>query len=758
MFNPFKIFRKPAPKPKRKLRLFTSLTRWVVLLIIFASVVVIVSPSFYFHAYEFKVGERIGSAIKAPFTFPVTDKEATQKRLEEAELQYNRIYEYDSTVGREILKLLDDILTYGAEIKASDELEPDEKHAKLAQHLSRSSGLSLSDPTISMLLERANDAKFRTNLATIIEHVLNYRGVMANKDYFKTLENRQIVTIRYKADQPPEPLTAKKILDFPDEVKDYLQNRYIPKFYTHHDARRAVFELCDALIQPSINFLDDETNKAHDAHIAAIKHVTITFEKGEMVIQTGTVVSDFHGDAISTLNSHIHRQNFLRLLANIVFVAAVFVLIAFFVRKFKPEFAFTAPNAILISLPVLLALFLGRMFLIYLQGEEIGGYAFPAGVIGMLAVILLDAKLAVLLVTWGSLLFGLSVDFDFKFILVALLGGFAAVASLYTIRERKDILMAGFRIAMVNFFSILVVNFIVDPTHIKITEASWGIVNGIACAFIALPALPLFEYLFGVITDVRLLELTGIHQPLLRELEEKAPGSYQHSLNLATLAEPAAMAIGANYLLVRAGAYYHDVGKMIKPKYYSENQTTPEDKKTHGKLTPHMSVLVIKNHIKEGMELAKKHGIPKKVCDFIPQHHGTSLIRFFYQHAMQNYENSESNDPVREEDFCYPGPKPQTMEAAIVMLADAVEATATSKASSTYVKETDLRRVVRDAISEKFNGGQFDECNLTLKDLHIISESFIKTLISRFHFRIAYPTKKEPVENSKPELTQIAGA
>jgi len=218
------------------------------------------------------------------------------------------------------------------------------------------------------------------------------------------------------------------------------------------------------------------------------------------------------------------------------------------------------------------------------------------------------------------------------------------------------------------------------------------------------------------------------------------------------------MAIGANYLLVRAGAYYHDVGKMIKPKYYSENQTSPEDKKTHGKLTPHMSVLVIKNHIKEGMELAKKHGIPKNVRDFIPQHHGTSLIRFFYQHAMQNYENSESNDPVREEDFCYPGPKPQTMEAAIVMLADAVEATATSKASSTYVKESDLRRVVRDAISEKFTGGQFDECNLTLKDLHIISESFIKTLISRFHFRIAYPGKKEPVENSKPELTQIAGA
>jgi putative nucleotidyltransferase with HDIG domain len=758
MFNPFRIFKKPAPTPRKKARLFANLTRWAVLVAIFAAIVIIVSPSFYFHAYEFKAGERIGTTIKAPFPFEVKDREATQKRLEEAELQYKRIYQYDSTVEDKILERLDGVLGTAVKIKASTEIPAQEKPTRLGQQLSKDFGLTFSDSTISMLLKHANDARFKTNLATIINHVLDYRGVMENRDFFETLENRGIVEIRYKANQPPEPLTAKRILNFPDELNDYLQNRYIPQFYTHHDDREAVFNLCDALIQPNIKFLEDETNKTREAYLAAVKPVTKTFQKGEVVIQTGSIVSDFHRDAIQTLNSYIRYHNFLRLLANIAFVAAVFVFTGFFVRKFKPDFAFTAPNVILVSLPVLLALFLGRMFLIYLQGEEIGGYAFPAGVIGMLGVILLDARLAVLLVTWGSLLFGLSVDFDFKFIIVALLGGYTAVTSLYTIKERKDILMAGFSIALVNFFSILVVNFIVDPTQIKLTEASWGIVNGIACAFIALPALPLFEYLFGIITDVRLLELTGIHQPLLRELEEKAPGSYQHSLNVAKLAEPAAMAIGANYLLVRAGAYYHDVGKMIKPKYYSENQTTPEDKKTHTKLTPHMSVLVIKNHIKEGMELAIKYGIPKKVRDFIPQHHGTSLIRYFYQQALENYENSESNDPVHEEDFLYPGPKPQTIEAAIVMLADAVEATATSKASSAYVKESDLRRIVRDAIVEKFNGGQFDECNLTLKDLHIISESFVKTLISRFHFRIAYPAKKETVENSKPELSQIAQA
>jgi putative nucleotidyltransferase with HDIG domain len=275
------------------------------------------------------------------------------------------------------------------------------------------------------------------------------------------------------------------------------------------------------------------------------------------------------------------------------------------------------------------------------------------------------------------------------------------------------------------------------------------------CSFIVLPSLPLIEYFFGVTTDVRLLELTGIQNPLLQRLEEQSPGSYQHSLNVAKLAEPAAMAIGANYLLVRAGAYYHDIGKIIKPTYFSENQTTVDDKRLHAKITPIMSARVIKNHVREGVALAKKHNLPQKVVDFIEQHQGTSLIRYFYQQALKLYEQSESPDMVRESDFRYPGPKPQTIEVAIVMLADAVEATATSKISEARVKETDLRLIIREAIRERFNDGQFDECNLTLKDLHIISESFLRTLKSRFHFRITYPEKAEPQRKDSKEVNNF---
>jgi hypothetical protein len=206
------------------------------------------------------------------------------------------------------------------------------------------------------------------------------------------------------------------------------------------------------------------------------------------------------------------------------------------------------------------------------------------------------------------------------------------------------------------------------------------------------------------------------------------------------LSEAAAKAIGANFLLARAGAHYHDVGKIAKPKYFMENQITLEEKSLHGKLSPYMSATVIKNHVKAGIDLARQHGLPQRVVDFIPQHQGTTLIAWPYREALKRFENSESTDPVREEDFRYPGPKPQSIETAIVMLADSVEATVTGRFSSLSVNEDELRVAVQKTITDRFNDGQFDECNLTLRDLHQIRESFVKTLLSRFHHRLDYPT------------------
>jgi putative nucleotidyltransferase with HDIG domain len=323
-------------------------------------------------------------------------------------------------------------------------------------------------------------------------------------------------------------------------------------------------------------------------------------------------------------------------------------------------------------------------------------------------------------------------------LIFTMFGGFAAVFASRRVRARGEVLLVGLQVGLVNVMTLIVLRML------KLNLADFpsllgALLSGIAAAFGTLVLLVLFERMFGIITDLRLLELTGLRNPLIAQFEEKSPGSYQHVLNVVKLAEAAAQAIGANYLLTRAGAYFHDIGKMIKPKYFSENQVTLDDKKAHSRLSPYMSVLIIKNHVKEGVELARRFHLPKKVVDFIPQHHGTGLIRYFYSEAMKRYAESGAVDEPREEDFRYPGPKPQSIEAAVVMLADSVDAVASSKFTGGQVSEGELRKLVQTTITEKFDDGQFDECDLTMRHLHLIRESFVKTLMGRFHFRVAYP-------------------
>jgi hypothetical protein len=244
--------------------------------------------------------------------------------------------------------------------------------------------------------------------------------------------------------------------------------------------------------------------------------------------------------------------------------------------------------------------------------------------------------------------------------------------------------------------------------------------------------LPLLEYLFDVATDFKLLELANPNQPILKHLTLAAPGTYQHSIVVGTLAEAAAEAIGAHALLCRVGAYYHDIGKLKKPGYFVENQGGPRS--PHEKLAPHLSALVVMSHVREGVELAEAHGLPRAVVDLIHQHHGTRLVTFFFHKAQV------AADPalgiVPEQEYRYLGPKPQTREAAILMLADAVEAAAHLLEDPTPARVQGLAHAI---VNQVFADGQLDECDLTLRDLHAIAKSFVRVLTAMFHHRIEYP-------------------
>ncbi len=325
-----------------------------------------------------------------------------------------------------------------------------------------------------------------------------------------------------------------------------------------------------------------------------------------------------------------------------------------------------------------------------------------------------------------------------------------ALTGVYTVREgrtRGQLIGSGFYVGIMQIVGLMLLH----PDKQFMMSSSFVaeyirplLINGFASSFVVLALLKVFEYLFGVLTNFSLLELSDFNQPLLKRMILEAPGTYHHSLVVSNISEAAADAIGANGLLTRVGAYYHDVGKMLKPEYYSENQLVGGNK--HDKIEPSISRLVILNHVKEGMELARKNKLNPMIIDFIPQHHGTSLMYYFYQKALEDAEDQSS---VKQENYRYPGPKPQSRETAIVLLADSVEAAVRAMDEQVPNK---IAETVRKIINNKFIDGQLDECNLTLKEIEQIASTFTRVLGAMYHGRVKYPEKKNGNEkNEGPE-------
>jgi putative nucleotidyltransferase with HDIG domain len=272
-----------------------------------------------------------------------------------------------------------------------------------------------------------------------------------------------------------------------------------------------------------------------------------------------------------------------------------------------------------------------------------------------------------------------------------------------------------------------------QTTSLILADAFRNFLWGALAGFLLTGLLPLVERCFGIITDISLLELADGSHPLLQELVRRAPGTYTHSITVATLAEAAAEAIGANPLLVRVGSYFHDIGKMLKPQYFIENQT---GQNLHDFLEPALSTLVIVGHVKDGLALGKQYRLPRPILDFIAQHHGTTLVEYFYREAVRMQESQGQGGPELETSFRYPGPRPQNREAGILMMADAVESSSRSLANIT---PSSLRKLVHDLLMKRLLDGQFEESGLTLTELHRIEESLCKSLIALFHARIKYP-------------------
>jgi len=375
--------------------------------------------------------------------------------------------------------------------------------------------------------------------------------------------------------------------------------------------------------------------------------------------------------------------------------------------------------------------------------STINPYYIPIASIAMLTVLLFDdLELAFIMSLASSLLVSYIWDGQLDTMMVFFIGAITGAFFVRGARRWGTIMNTGLAVSFVSLVSYLLIYqkvgmpLIRDMLKENILPLS---LNGIISASVVFVSLKFFEMLFGLLTNLSLSDLSDFNQPLLRRMILEAPGTYHHSLIVSNLSETAADAIGANALLARVGAYYHDIGKMEKPEYYTENQILIGNK--HDKIEPSISRLVILNHVKEGMELAKKYKFNQRIIDFIPQHHGTSLMHFFYQRAL---EEAKDDTSIKEENYRYPGPKPQSRETAIVLLADSVEAAIRALDETNPVK---IEEVVRKIINNKFIDGQLDECDLTLKDIDLIARTFTRVLSAMYHGRVKYPEKKSDNDN-----------
>jgi len=420
--------------------------------------------------------------------------------------------------------------------------------------------------------------------------------------------------------------------------------------------------------------------------------------------------------------------------AGVVLMLALIVSLEyFFLKLFLPKIL-KDPSEIILAEIIFIIMLLVSVLIE--KNSALPSYFMPVGSAAVLLGILTPPLAAAVNVLVISMVVCAMGDFSLGYFLVLISGGLAGVYSARNVRNRKDLNMCGLWIMTANIAAIFSEGLFSGTPFMDVgVNIGWGAANALVSVIIASGLLPLLESVFGITTNIRLLEIGDFNNPLLKRLMLEAPGTYHHSLMVGNLAENACEKIGANALLARVGAYYHDIGKLRNPQYFIENQVHRAD--MHKNLKPNISSLILKRHVKDGLALAEEYKLDRVIRDFISQHHGTTLIEFFYKKVL---DDSGEKSKIDEKEYRYPGPPPTSREAGVLMLADSVEAACRTLEEPTFSRISGL---VRKVITGKFIDQQLNHCGLTLANLEDIQKSFTNTLAGIYHSRIEYPEDKE---------------
>ena len=477
-----------------------------------------------------------------------------------------------------------------------------------------------------------------------------------------------------------------------------------------------------------LHYFDDETSRQNAlAAEQRIHPVIIRRDRKDILVNAGEVITDRHKALLLREQAAYHerhggmRSNRFNGIA--IIVVAGSAIMAVLARRSVKEGRLLPKH--IWGLILIVACVLAARIAVQKGWTP---YAIPVGLLSVLLTVAYGSGLALSASAMTAVMIGIAFGNSFAVAATYLAGSATAVIGARRIPNRLRLMLVGLTVGVAQFLTILAFALIANSPPLP--QALWGLINGLVVGLLATGLLPLIERFLRISTSISLLELSDLNQPLLKELALAAPGTYNHSLIVGHLAEAAAKTVGADSLLTRVASYYHDIGKMSKPEYFVENRGPAQSK--HVKLTPTMSTLVIIAHVKDGLELARTYRLPAAVKDIIMQHHGTTLVQYFYAEAQQANPRKKLN----EEGFRYPGPRPHSKEAVIVMLADAVESASRAMSEPTPAR---IETMVRRICEMKLEDGQFQECDLSLGELHRIVQELSKTLASMFHSRVVYP-------------------
>ncbi|MCE5302052.1 MAG: HDIG domain-containing protein [Planctomycetaceae bacterium] len=711
-------------------------------LALLASVALSVVAHAWAPAFPYRTGYTPSRDIVAAVAFVKPDPAATEDARQRAADQVPRVYVQDPAPLVQLRARLRVVLSELTAAPTLDKLDPKIWKAfqpPLAEGAKAPDAKKQAEQfrdfraafTPQENLERMSDA-----IADVFKQFED-RGLLLPKDLPSGKENQKEITI-YPVGHPE----AKRVVQVGDvllgdgtAIRDAL--RKTPELSSVADA---LFAWIQPQLHPTLTLDPMATKLAVDEAVRAVPDVLVEYSVGQRLSRPDHPLDDEQMELLqleyaAALQSRSIPLRLARFLAVTAMIFGAMLLCGIYMRYRQ-----RGPLASLTRLVVLLMMAVATVALArWASADAWRGELVPVLLFGMIMTIVYRQELALLLTGIVAMIVVLAVGHGLQEFLLLMCTSAAAILSLGSIRHRSKLIYVGLFAGAVATVLYVAIG-LVDDQPMGVSLFREGLRNGLwalAAGFLATGLLPFIEQLFGVLTDLSLLELGDIAHPLLQELVRRAPSTYNHSITVGSIAEAAAESIHARGLLVRVGAYFHDIGKMLKPGYFIENQG-PDDNR-HETLVPAMSTLVIIAHIKDGADLARQHRLPQPIIDLIVQHHGTTRVEFFFGRATEQQQANPNASEVDESSFRYPGPKPQTKEAAVLMLADAVES-----ASRTLVDPTPARieSLVREIAEKRLHDNQFDESGLTLRELRTIEKSMVMSLTSIYHGRIKYPEQR----------------